>query len=94
MNYKKLIESSNIEHYLSDKFSAYNVDIYSTDKYIIIEIPHMYNIKKSMDRLILSVDKDGNNIKIVNTKTNYIDSVLTIGKEKYIIRMVKSDLDF
>ena len=94
MNYKKLIESSNIEHYLSDKFSAYNADIYSTDKYIIIEIPHMYNIKKSMDRLILSVDKDGNNIKIVNTKTNYIDSVLTIGKEKYNIRMVKSDLDF
>lgn len=94
MNYKKLIESTNIEHYLSDKFSAYNVDIYSTDKYIIIEIPHMYNIKKSMDRLILSVDKDGNNIKIVNTKTNYIDSVLTIGKEKYNIRMVKSDLDF
>lgn len=94
MNIKKILESNSIEQYLSSKFRAYNVDIYSTNKFIIIEVPHMYSIKKSMDKLILSIEKDGNKLKIVNPKTNYIDSELTIDNKKYMIKMIRSDLDF
>ncbi len=94
MNIKKILESNSIEQYLSSKFLAYNVDIYSTNKFIIIEVPHMYNIKKSMEKLILSIQKDKNELKIVNPKTNYIDAELTIKDRKYMIKMIRSDIDF
>ena len=94
MNIKKLLESNAIEHYLSSKFSAYNVDIYTTNKFIVIEVPHMYSIKKSMEKLMISIQKDDNEIRIVNSKTNYIDSELTIKNKKYMIKMIRSDIDF
>ena len=94
MNFKKLIEESSIEHYLSNKFQAYNVDVYTSNKFIVVEIPHMYNLKKSAEKLILSIQKDNNEIKIVNIKTNYIDLELTIKSKKYNIRIIRSDLDF
>lgn len=91
---KKILESNSIERYLSAKFDAYNVDIYSTNKFIVIEVPHMYSIKKSMEKLIIIVGKDGNKLKVTNPKTNYIDAELIIGSKKYAIKMIRSDIDF
>lgn len=94
MNVKSILESSKIEQYLSSKFRAYNVDIYTTDKFIIIEIPCLYNAKKSMEKLILSVEKDKNKIEITETTPTHIDGILSIKNKTYKIRMIKSDLDF
>ena len=94
MNIRKMLETSSIEQYLSSKFQSYNVDIYTTNKFIIIEIPHSSNLKKSLNKLVLSIQKDNNFLKVVNSKTKYIDSELTIKNKKYNVKMIRSDLDF
>lgn len=95
MNIKNILESTEIERYLSSKFTAYNVDVYKAGEFIIIEIPSLYSLEKAVSRLYSNISKE-KNIKCYEMKLDnkQITFKIIFKKKEYKIKVIKSDLDF